>query len=209
MTKVFFCEPTDQVFTKLRVYESGEGVPPCPLNPGQYSYHNAETPVLAMQTVPLDQDLPSSGMTGEYEGDARWPTACDCGRVFTAQAHRMVRHNRLIRRIDTGETFEGYGALPVGAVWNAYWMEGRSWRGPDGRSLVVKLPDGTDWIIDSRANNCTMPDDKVHKCWVRHGRPEDGTLHVDKNGHTCAAGAGSIATSGYHGFLHHGELRAC
>lgn len=59
------------------------------------------------------------------------------------------------------------------------------------------------------ASNCTMPDDKNHKCWVRHGRPEDGTLHVDKNGHTCAAGAGSIVAGNYHGFLHNGHLTPC
>ena len=51
-----------------------------------------------------------------------------------------------------------------------------------------------------------MPGDDVHRCWVRHGRPEDGTLHVDKNGQTCAAGAGSIQTHNWHGFLHNGVL---
>lgn len=59
------------------------------------------------------------------------------------------------------------------------------------------------------ARNCTMPDDTTHKCWVRHGRPEDGSLHVDKNGHTCGAGAGSIDTGKWHGFLHNGELVEC
>ncbi len=81
--------------------------------------------------------------------------------------------------------------------------------GADGRSLVVILPGKRPWCIDSRANNCTKKDDKVHRCWVRHGNPEDGTLHVDKNGNTCSAGAGSIAVPGYHGFLHHGFLTDC
>jgi hypothetical protein len=210
MWKVFFCEPTDQVFTKLRVYESGEGVPACPHNPGQFSYHNAETPSVAQLVIPLDQDLPASGGLGAYAGDDRWPTACNCGHVFGAGATRMVRHDRMIRRNDTGELFEGYRNLPIGAVWNADWMTDRpEWCGPDGRSLVCRLPDGGDWMIDSRASNCTMPDDNVHKCWVRHGRPEDGDLHVDKQGFTCEAGAGSIATKGWHGFLHHGHLKVC
>jgi len=78
--------------------------------------------------------------------------------------------------------------------------------GPDGRTLIVRCPDGHDWIIDSRASNCTKKDDNAHWCWVRHGKPEDGTLHVDKNGNTCAAGAGSIDTGKWHGFLHNGEL---
>jgi len=57
-------------------------------------------------------------------------------------------------------------------------------------------------MIDSRASNCTLPDDNVHKCWVRHGEAPNFT--VDKNGATCAAGAGSIQTSNWHGFLRNG-----
>jgi hypothetical protein len=34
--------------------------------------------------------------------------------------------------------------------------------------------------------------------------PKTGRLHVDKNGNTCAAGAGSIITGKWHGFLHNG-----
>ena len=79
--------------------------------------------------------------------------------------------------------------------------------GDDHRSLVIKCPDGHDWMIDLRARNCTMKDESTHHCWVRHGRPEDGTLHVDKNGLTCDAGAGSIDTGTWHGFLHNGELK--
>jgi hypothetical protein len=78
--------------------------------------------------------------------------------------------------------------------------------GPDGRSLIVRCPGGQDWMIDSRASNCTRKDDNKHFCWVRRGKPEDGTLHVDKNGDTCSAGAGSIQTANWHGFLHNGLL---
>jgi len=111
-------------------------------------------------------------------------------------------------RSDTGEEVGGAEKLPVGACW-AYSTDYDYPKGPDGRSLNVMLPDGTSWFIDGKASNCTMPDDEKHRCWVRHGRPEDGTLHVDKNGRTCQAGAGSIATRRYHGFLHHGELVEC
>jgi len=81
--------------------------------------------------------------------------------------------------------------------------------GRDGRVLICRMPDGHDWVIDSRANNCTLPLDDKHWCWVREGRPEDGTLNVSKSGRTCSAGAGSIATPGYHGFLRHGRLVRC
>lgn len=76
--------------------------------------------------------------------------------------------------------------------------------------LHVMLPDGHMWNVDGRASNCTMKDDKTHRCWVRHGEPPN--LHVDKKGHTCSAGAGSILSpleGHWHGFLHNGELIQC
>lgn len=82
----------------------------------------------------------------------------------------------------------------------------------DGRVLVCRLPDGHDWVIDSRCNNCTHKHDDVHWCWNRSGRPEDRTLDVRKGKPgqtTCDAGAGSIQTGSWHGFLHNGELVTC
>lgn len=127
-------------------------------------------------------------------------------------------------RPDTGELM--VSPLPVGAVYAAEgWGHGpQNWRTKradgrdqyvtrvnevDGRVLVCVCPDGHPWTIDARASNCTMPDDDEHWCWVRHGSAEAGTLHVDKNGVTCAAGAGSIATGKWHGFLHGGQLVTC
>jgi hypothetical protein len=113
----------------------------------------------------------------------------------------------IFRRPDTGEIFGDGVALPPDAVYDATWCHDFPDEcGPDGRCLVAVLPNGHHWYIDSRASNCTLPEDKVHRCWVRHGRPEDGTLHVDKNGVTCAAGAGSIQMDDFHGFLHHGMI---
>jgi hypothetical protein len=82
----------------------------------------------------------------------------------------------------------------------------------DGRVLVCRLPDGHDWVIDSRCNNCPLPLDDEHWCWNRSGRPEDGTLDVRKGKPgqtTCSAGAGSIRTGRWHGFLHSGALKTC
>ena len=114
------------------------------------------------------------------------------------------------RRVDTGETFEVSREMPmpVGACYAADPRYHTARQGEDGRYLMVKTPGGL-WPIDERASNCTVPDDNEHRCWIRHGRPEDGTLHVDKNGLTCAAGAGSIVCGNYHGFLHHGHLTDC
>lgn len=82
-----------------------------------------------------------------------------------------------------------------------------NWDNCPGRHLTAVLPNGHYWDIDSRSSNCTRPDDKTHRCWVRHGDPEKGEpVHVDKNGETCQAGAGSILAGDYHGFLHHGHF---
>lgn len=109
----------------------------------------------------------------------------------------------IYRRLDTGETMRRRD-VPVGAMWfgNEKYKDDYP-LGPDGRTLFVKTPGG-DWCIDSRANNCTMPGDDVHRCWVRHG--EAPNITVDKNGHTCNAGAGSIIVGNYHGFLQNGFL---
>jgi hypothetical protein len=109
----------------------------------------------------------------------------------------------LYRRAETAETFR-LSEAPVGAMWDATW-----WpiKGPDGRTVVVRLPGNHDWVIDGRAANCAMPNDDDHRCWVRHGEPPD--LTVDKCGVTCAAGAGSILVPTYHGFLRNGFLEEC
>lgn len=138
----------------------------------------------------------------EYDGDPRWPPSALCGYRFDPGDEWQV-FERQLYRLPSGD-LTTIADAPVGACWDAWWY-GR--KGPDGRSLVVKLPTGHEWMIDGRASNCTLPTDDHHRCWVRHGRPEDGTLHVDKNGLTCAAGAGSIVVPGWHGFLHNGRLK--
>lgn len=200
MIKVFFIEPTGRDRVWLRRYEGGSS---CPAG----GYHQAMTPIGEEpdSTRAIGDDHPHD--------DERWPAFCEkCGNPFS-EADEWQRFRRAIyRRPDTGEEMV-LGEVPVGAVWNATWfVEHRIPPcfdvGEDGRCLVVQTPGG-EWPIDSRASNCTMPDDNTHKCWVRHGLPEDGTLHVDKNGHTCAAGAGSIQCGSYHGFLHNGYLTSC
>lgn len=107
----------------------------------------------------------------------------------------------IMQNMETGEEVASRD-LPIGALWVA---EGPYPKGADGLAVCCRLHNHHTWMIDGRASNCTMPDDQDHRCWVRHGTVGD-KLHVDKNGLTCAAGAGSIAIPGYHGFLHHGEL---
>ncbi|MGH7715242.1 MAG: hypothetical protein ACREML_04510 [Vulcanimicrobiaceae bacterium] len=147
--------------------------------------------------------------------DPRWPSKCEaCGEPFFTEDPFQLFGRQIYVRPDTGQRFTLEEVAP-GAVWDCGWISDRKkdcptgsgyMVGPDHRSLCVRTPDGHDWMIDGRASNCTIPKDNEHFCWVRHGKPEDGTLHVDKNGRTCAAGAGSIATGKWHGLLHNGYL---
>jgi hypothetical protein len=98
-----------------------------------------------------------------------------------------------------------------GDIYVADWLHhsGRcysGWTNCDGRHLHAVLPNGHPWDIDSRASNCTLPEDTVHRCWVRTGDPP--AITVGKGGNTCGAGAGSISAGDYHGFLTDGAFTA-
>jgi hypothetical protein len=80
------------------------------------------------------------------------------------------------------------------------------WDNCDGKHLRAILPNKYEWDLDGRANNCTMKEDRIHRCWIRTGNPENGIINVGKSGLTCSAGAGSISVPGYHGFLRNGHF---
>jgi hypothetical protein len=139
------------------------------------------------------------------------------GQFPTEEAEKIFAENRctssgglipLYKDAD-GNVFTWHEAKP-GAMCDGTWLHDHpQYVGNDGIALMVKLPNNHTWMVDSRANNCTMKEDTVHKCWVRHGDPRTGKVHVDKNGNTCGAGAGSILSGSYHGFLHDGFLVSC
>lgn len=85
-------------------------------------------------------------------------------------------------------------------------IRSRGWTNCTGRHLYAVLPNGQHWDIDSRASNCTLPDDTEHRCWIRTGNPETEKVSAGKQGYTCSAGAGSIAAGDYHGFLTDGRF---
>jgi len=234
--KVIWFEPTDRERHFLRRYRNSS-VHRCN-NTG--SYCNAMTPL-----GDVDILWTADGCIADRERekppitDSRWPTRCEaCGEAFGPDDPYQLFTRQIWVRPDTAQICT-IDQFPPGACWDAWWYrrrrggedEGRPsgsayTNGPDGRTLIVRCPDGHDWMIDSRASNCGSPcatcgvkyrdhgksshdyvdSQPTHHCWVRRGKPEDGTLHVDKNGHTCDAGAGSIQTPSWHGFLHHGEL---
>lgn len=105
--------------------------------------------------------------------------------------------------------------LPPGAMFDADWLH-ESLPMTDGITLMVVLPNGCHWSPDSRAGNCTRPEDNDHCCWVRRGDPRTGMVHVERRpgDDTCSAGANSIASlpgddpHHYHGHLKAGWLTA-
>jgi hypothetical protein len=226
MHKCFMVEGTENVAQFYRRYQHSSDGAACPGKPGKYSYHNArnyigDAPVI--WSAHGDCKYISNGSkTVLDKTDPRWPTKCDaCDYVFTEDDEWQLFVEHIYLRPDTGELYR-YRDLPVGAMWYAAWAA-EFWTGPDGKSLMVKTPGG-EWQIDSRANNCdslckncnkpyhahnsgtctTYEDSNPHNCWIRHGTPPE--IHVDKNGNTCGAGAGSILCGDYHGFLHNGHL---
>jgi len=155
--------------------------------------------------------------------DPRWPTSCaGCGYEFAVEDPWQGNYDLMYRRNDITPDMQHPDLMtlrqaPPGAMWWAWWI-GKSWRPQvGGHPVVVRLPNGTDWMPDNQASNCgkrkdggdgTDPDYRNHHCWILHGTPPD--LTADQNGVTCTAGAGSILSgqgaSQWHGFLRNGYL---
>lgn len=127
----------------------------------------------------------------------------------------------IFRCIATGEE-KVAGDLPIGALYaleREHGANANAWppAGYDGLAIACVCigngprtdgkPSRHHWYIDYRASNCTMPNDKDHRCWVRHGSVGD-KLTVDKAGNTCGAGAGSFYMDDmkWHGFLRNGMM---
>jgi len=179
---------------------------------GKNGIHNAEAP---LPSKPGVFTWNAFGEAKDYPPE-QWPTMCgDCGQLVPKESlptkadepGLKVSYQVFDRRLyDTAS-----GDPEPGDV---FWREQQHdpgkcpyWDNCDGKHLHGILPNGHDWDIDSRARNCDMQEDRQHRCWVRHGRPEDGDVHVDKSGVTCHAGAGYIQVEGYHGHLHQFEWR--
>lgn len=201
--QTFWLEPTGTVRRYLRRYHSPES--------GHYSscadgWHEA----VALLDCAVPGEGQSSGDLWPHD-DPRWPGECakGCGyRFVDGDAWQLSIWREYTSAVRPNETFVLEDEQP-GAMWDADWYP---WKGQDGRSVCVILPNGHAWSIDMRASNCTKPDEPItppdarqHWCWVRHGDPTSEPVTVDKNGPTCDAGGGSILSGEgadeYHGFL--------
>lgn len=186
-------EPTGEVVPVASIHEEGED-----------HYHRAEIR-FPIEPAVLDERGMAKNSHGLMDRVEQWPETCDsCDHVFTDEAWRSARAGRRWRWVNNpGVVHDNPRDFGPGAMWDAHWMPFH--QGPDGRCLVVICPGGDEWMIDGRANNCTRPDEK-HQCWVREGEPPNITITKGKPGESCAAGAGSIQTSNYHGFLRNGQF---
>lgn len=200
--KCFMVEPGARAYPMLRRYSNApEGTRPCP---GPMGYHNADGPRVGILEARVVENHWRWDKFSTPRNDPRWPAKCDhCDYRFT-ESDEFQDFVETMWVDMAGKEYSLRHPVP-GMMWDAFWCHDSPTNcGPDGKSIHVICPDGSQWCIDSRASNCTMPDDNVHKCWIRHGEPPN--LTVDKAGHTCSAGAGSIAVPGYHGFLQNGEF---
>ncbi len=141
---------------------------------------------------------------------SQFPRKCECGDEYKGHFFQAFER-RLYQKRGTEDVYTLHDA-PPGAMYYASWyldQDGKCrlwWDNQDSPPLIVRCPDGHDWVVDSRAKNCTLPADKTHRCWIRHGEPP--LITVDKAGETCSAGAGSIMSpGGYHGFLREGKFK--
>jgi len=195
----FMLEPTTRARTWLRRYAGPRAAKDCPFKPG-WGLHEALT-LLETRFIECDD----RGLTNLLDrstpphDDLRWPTECKCGYKFFKDDEWHLLSRNVYLYPDGTETV--LSEAKPGSMWYASWYNKK---GLDGHSVVVKLPNGNDWLIEGKATNCDRPDDKDHLCWVRHGEAPNFT--VDKNGNTCSAGAGSISSGNYHGFLRDGKL---
>lgn len=169
----------------------------CPEN---LSYHNAMAFLEDAEYEKIKDQV-----NGDFwsHADPLWPKECEygCGYKFKESDYWQLFSRTLYRKQNNSlVTLED---VEFGAMWFADWLSD-TWKGNDGRCLVVKTPGG-EWAIDSVASNCGKRGDKNHNCWIREGVPPKIT--VSKSG---CNGSYSIQIGNgqntYHGFLTNGFL---
>ena len=123
----------------------------------------------------------------------------------------MVVKCRLVAERTFG--YEGPSPEPGDLFYFVYHELGKCscWDNCDGKHLMVTLPikspGGFYYTHDLtyRVANCSMPDDRIHRCRVVVGEPPNITLKAG-----CAVGS-SIGypwpDMAFHGFLENGKLR--
>jgi hypothetical protein len=189
--KCFWLTPTDRFRIELRRFvgvkselaNPAAGRPKCPRP--FYGYHTAH---VAIGIEERTEQPPMADDPRFSHDDPRWPVRCECGYAFTPSDQWQVNYHRIFTRSEGGAECTLREA-PPGAMYDAIWYPEK---GPDGRCLMLVLPDsrpGIDqsvWPIDGPCANGGH--------WTRTGEPPLVTASP------------SILTPGYHGWLRAGVL---
>ena len=180
---------TDQASLALRRYASGK---PCLASGAGIHAARARigtAPIIVSERGSWHVDSPAQPPAT----DPRWPEQCVCGYIFGPEDAYQLFRSRLYIRQDTGALLMLAEAEP-GMLWDAPWFLDFTppWAGPDGRSLVMRLPGRGEWGIDGPSNNGPG--------WQRTGMPPSITVRPSILSH----GSGSV--KGYHGWLTDGVL---
>jgi hypothetical protein len=188
---IFFITPTERAFRFLRRYTFIHGAPDaCPLRPGAYG-HSAKVEI---EPGPNARSAEGHWLALDWpHDDRRWPTHCACGYAFQEADIWICDQHAIYLTPDSREVSIHFGAFepgdtraaPTGALWEAPWLA-EFWHGADGKSYILRLPDGHDWTIDGPARGGGG--------WVRTGEAPLLTALP------------SIASPGYHGWLTDGVL---
>lgn len=179
---------TDQASLALRRYASS-----ALCTQSRTGIHDAETAIGTAPLVITERGIWDVEMPEPPHDDPRWPTHCICGYAFIDDDAWQVFPSRLYIRQDTGVQITLHEAEP-GMIWDAPWYLDFNppWAGPDGRSLVMRLPGGGEWTIDGPSSNGPG--------WTRTGEPPKITARPS------ILSYGSAKRKGYHGWLTDGVL---
>lgn len=179
----FLIVPANRSRVRLRRW-SDSTTKPCPKR-GEWCHEAAiDVGVFDGADPPPNGDDPV-----RYPHDsAPWPTHCEhCGAPFVDEDTWQVFYDDVYTRADGTPGEYSLRRLPPGAMYDATWLDQH--RGPDGRSLILMLPDGRPWHIDGGSTNGNG--------WTRTGTVPRITARP------------SILTPGYHGWLTDGVLTPC
>lgn len=186
----FWLEPTDLVEVSFRRFRSSSDHH-CPASRAPYPGHHPVVWGYHSESVVIEAAIkrfrPHDGNetpSDKQKADPRWPKKCACGYEFADTDYwQHSMHTLYMASNDYGLCT--LHSAPAGAMYDAHWFDRK---GPDGKSIVLKTPEG-DWWIDGPANNGPG--------WTRTGVPP--TI-------TCTPSIGIGTPHRLHGWLRNGVL---
>ena len=153
-------------------------------------------------TVVVGDDEPCTPRTGDGRkpvsedriphDDPRWPEACDCGELFTAEDQWQVSEREWYE--GGGQRFAwGIGSWdgPPGAMIRAAWRD----REDRPEAWVIFLPNGEFWCTNDRASRGAGTE--LGPYWTVTGTAPDLTVHPSIN---------DTGAKPWHGWIRDGEL---